>query len=241
MPKRNKKVASLSGSLLKQKASNPDVGFVLTSLDDVQKKPTGRHSGAIPGRANANESNPASERPTLHAVTLGESPQFEQSDRQVDAEGPKEPGAQQFSLVSKQESGNGMGNPAPQPSGANCAGVGGKVGHRDFLAALREGNLSWAEEIFGELTGLEPLRAKRVLYGPGGRNLTLACKALGFEQLQLVSILILTRKLGPNGASLNPHQLTDLVSYFSDMNEVTAESVLNQWRTEYIEVFGEQS
>lgn len=209
MPKKTKKVASLSGSLLRQDASNPAVGFVLTPQDDVEKKPTERHSGANRRPADGGDLLSASERPRLHAVTLDGSPQSEQPRRQADV--------------------------------AEKARVAEKVGHPDFLAALREGNLSRAEEIFGELTGLEPLRAKRVLYGPGGRNLTLACKALGFEQLQLVSILILTRKLGPNGASLNPHQLTELVSYFGAINEVNAESVLNQWRTEHIEVFGEQS
>ena len=69
----------------------------------------------------------------------------------------------------------------------------------------------------------------------------LACKALGAEQLQLVSILNLIRKFGSKGNSLCPTQLADLFSYFGDINQITANKALNQWRMDYIEVYGEQS
>lgn len=225
MPKKNKKIASLSGSLLVQEGSDPDVGFVLRSLDDVNRKPTGRHSGGKPGRAESQESKPASDRPPLYAVAEEECHQTASGKHPASNHGSEAGTADKASGTSPDSSGHATKN----------------VGPRDFLAALREGNLSKAESLFGHLTGLDSVRTKRVLYGPGGRNLVLACMALGMEQLQLVSILILTRKLGPSGTSLTPGQLTDLVSYFGDIDEATAKRVLNQWRTESIEVFGEQS
>ncbi len=245
MPKGNKKTAALSGSLLVQEGSDPAVGFVLRSLDEVKRKPTGKHSGAKRKRAGRKAtragSKLASDGPALHEVSEEESPRSEQARHQADAEDALELGPEHVSHAPERGPGTGTVELAPGPLADNNTDAARDAGRTDFLAALREGDLSRAEDIFGHLTDLDPVRAKRVLYGPGGRNLALACKALGAEQLQFVSILILTRKLGPNGTSLNAHQLTDLVSYFLDIDEMTANRVLNQWRAEYIEVFGEQS
>jgi hypothetical protein len=107
-----------------------------------------------------------------------------------------------------------------------------------FLALLRQGNLADAEAAFGRLTGLGPARVQRALYGPGGRNLAIACRALGIEQLQFVSIFILTRKLGPDLSAINAYKLTETVNYFLDTSEETARRVLKQWQYESVEVFG---
>ncbi len=113
-----------------------------------------------------------------------------------------------------------------------------EVTPQHFLALLRQGNVADAEIAFGRLTGLGPARVQRALYGPGGRNLAIACRALGLEQLQFVSIFILTRKLGPDLAAINAYKLTETVNYFLDTSEETARRVLKQWQYESVEVFG---
>ncbi|MDH3472262.1 MAG: DUF2336 domain-containing protein [Rhodospirillales bacterium] len=110
-----------------------------------------------------------------------------------------------------------------------------------FLSALRQGERAEAEAVFGQITGLCGARVRRALYGPGGRNLAIACRALGLEQLQFVSIFILTRKLAPGRIALNPYKLTEIVNYFLDTDEETARRVLKQWQCESVEIFGEES
>lgn len=85
------------------------------------------------------------------------------------------------------------------------------------------------------------MQTKTAIYGSGGRFLVLACKALGVEQLQLVPILKLTQRLGPNGKVLSPRRLTDLVGYLGSISKISAKKGLNEWRSECIEMPGEQS
>ena len=158
MPKRNKKMASLSGSLLVQQGSDPKVGFVLRSLDDVGKQPTGSHSDEEPKQAESPEQaesqvpKPASDRPSLYAVAQEDVRQPVNQTARVN----------HMTLVpaSVPEPDSGT---ADQPSGASldsCGLTAKSIGPRDFLAALRQGSLAKAESIFGHLTGLDPVRTK---------------------------------------------------------------------------------
>lgn len=98
-----------------------------------------------------------------------------------------------------------------------------------LVQALRQGLTDQAEEIFGQMTGLGAGHVQRVLYGAEGRNLAVACRALGIEQLQFVSIFILSHRLGLGERSPEPHKLNHVVTHFDQTDQKTARKILNKW------------
>ncbi len=79
------------------------------------------------------------------------------------------------------------------------------------------------------MTGLSAGPVRRVLYGAEGQNLAIACRALGIEQLQFVSIFMLSRRLGLGEKTLEPRQLTQIVGFFDQVSQAGARRKLNQW------------
>ncbi len=105
---------------------------------------------------------------------------------------------------------------------------------QDLVQALRNGNLSQAEGIFVELTALPAKAALQILYGQDNQNLAVACRALGMEQLQFVSVFIMTRKLGQGQERLDPNELAQIVANFEQTEKAKAERILKEWRSQLI-------
>ncbi len=80
------------------------------------------------------------------------------------------------------------------------------------------------------MLGLEADKLREVLYGDSGRYLALACRALGFDQLQFASTLILTRKLGLEEAEGDPNAFNSASELFQETEQSTALEVLRRWR-----------
>ena len=95
---------------------------------------------------------------------------------------------------------------------------------------MRSGDVPAAEKIFGEMTRLQPVAVLRVLYTPEAEDLALACRALGMEQLQFVSIFIMTRKLGLGEEALDPRALARIVALFESTDPKEAQEALSSWR-----------
>ena len=91
-----------------------------------------------------------------------------------------------------------------------------------LVQALRAADIAEAEELFSAMTGLGHVAVLRLLYGPDGNDLAMACRALGMEQLQFVSIYILSRKLGLGEEVLDPRELTRIVAFFEGTDETEA-------------------
>ena len=107
-------------------------------------------------------------------------------------------------------------------SGAEQAAFEAAEATNDLLVkALRSADLGAAEKLFGRLANLSPVATLSVLYDPKGEDLALTCRALGMDQLQFVSVYILSRKLGLGEEALAPQDLARLVALFeaSDLEE----------------------
>jgi len=113
-----------------------------------------------------------------------------------------------------------------QPVAANE----GPEGAQRLVQALRSGDIPAAERIFGEMTSLQPVAVLRLLYTPEAEDLALACRALGMEQLQFVSVFIMTRKLGLGEEALDPRALARIVALFEATDPKEAEEALSSWR-----------
>jgi len=113
------------------------------------------------------------------------------------------------------------GDSASQPSSSEAE----SEATNDLLVqALRAADLAAAESLFGRLSGLGADEALQVLYGTSGEDLALACRALVMDQLQFVSVYILSRKLGLGEEALAPQELARLVALFEacDLGEAQA-------------------
>lgn len=99
-----------------------------------------------------------------------------------------------------------------------------------IVEALRQGRVALFERLFGELTGLETSRLKRVIYECGGEDLAIACRALKLEKLVFASIFILSRKLGLGGKPADASALSRVLTRFEETSEQAAARTLLAWR-----------
>ena len=229
MSKKRKKVASLSGSLLAQNGKDSSSGFVISLVDRLKES----RAAASPrsGKARPTGGKPAAGRPTAPAssVDIADGIRSEQTEGGVEARKVAHPGTARKprkAAAPRQGPRSASTDDLPAASlGEQTAG--GDAQH--LVQALRQGEIERAEALFGRMTGLSAGSVRRVLYGAEGRNLAIACRALGIEQLQFVSIFMLSRRLGLGENALEPRQLTQIVGFFDQVSDASARQKLNQW------------
>ena len=219
---RKKKAAPLTGSLLTQDKTGSSTGFVISLVDRLKEAQTA--ADAASEQANREARRPRNKRAS------GADPSVDI----VDSVRPKP--VRRKARASSESNAQGPARAAPtRPPAAGerpAAGLGEADATSEvpqLVQALRNGDLEQAESIFGRLTGLNAGHVRRVLYGAEGRNLAIACRALGIEQLQFVSIFMLSRRLGLGEKALEPRRLTHIAGYFDQTDEAAARKTLNQW------------
>ena len=221
-----RKISQLSGSMIRRGKKPATVGFVLSAPAD----------GEVPGTPRVAESDAPEARPQ---EKLSPVPPLRAITRELEAE-VRVPSAEDVGKVVPFQAGASAGSaesspqearrreaeradePRPDPDMVTSA--------QSLVQALREGDIGSAEAIFGRMTGLKPMQVLRVLYSQGGEDLALACRAVGLEQLQFVSIYIMTRKLGLGEEALDPRGLARIVSVFEASDPEEAERTLADWR-----------
>ena len=222
-----KKAASLTGSLLTQDKTDPSTGFVISLVDRLKESRTSseqlnrkakkprvqRKSGSDPSVDIADSIRPKPARRKARAGGKGDGP-VPAKDPPREAPSPRR---------------RTRPSPADRRPAAHLAEDDDTSAAPHLVQALRNGELDRAEDMFGRLTGLNAGHVRRVLYGAEGRNLAIACRALGIEQLQFVSIFMLSRRLGLGEKALEPRKLNQIVSFFDQTDIEAARKTLNQW------------
>ena len=211
------KVAPLSGMKIRRRKSQQSIGFVLpngtveepkpdrTRLRETDAAPDTGRSAVPPLRAITREMEDAAGR---SPGSLDERTAAFQDDNARDSVTVER---YRSSLSEEPLSGAAetwRGKRCRMPSGGEPEGA------QRLVQALRSGDVPAAEKIFGEMTRLQPVAVLRVLYTAEAKDLALACRALGMEQLQFVSIFIMTRKLGLGEEALDPRALARIVALF---------------------------
>ena len=224
------KVAPLSGMTIHRRRAPQSVGFVLPDAKDEE---------LLPGRPRLNDSGVASSEggsamPPIRAIARemednagGHSRQPEPDEEVVAFEDE-----QTGSAMTLKRYRRGTSGPATDLAGISppSAPSKGPDGAQRLVQALRSGDVPAAERIFGEMTRLQPVAVLRVLYTAEAKDLALACRALGMEQLQFVSIFIMTRKLGLGEEALDPRGLARIVALFEATDPDEARAALSSWR-----------
>ncbi len=111
--------------------------------------------------------------------------------------------------------------PAPAASG--------EVAPHALIEALRQGKLELFEALFGKMTGLRAPRLQEVIYGAGGENLAIACRALGLGKPLMTSIYIWSRKGRADLGAVNPRELSNAMTVFDETSPETARELTSAW------------
>jgi len=99
-----------------------------------------------------------------------------------------------------------------------------------LIRVLRRGDTALFEALFGRLSGLHRPRLKRVLYEASGRELAIACRALGLAKAQFAVILFLTRRGESTGGVKDPRDVARLMTYFERLSPTASLERLRRWR-----------
>ena len=85
------------------------------------------------------------------------------------------------------------------------------------------------EALFGKMTGLRPPRLQQVIYGAGGENLAIACRALGLGKPLMTSIFIWSRKGRADLGAVNPRELSHAMTVFDETAPEAARDTTSAW------------
>lgn len=242
-----KKAGSLTGSMISRREQREDVGFIIkdAKLEPKSGELTEEEQLALsegegsPTPLEASPSDSASKPTTDQATTdqsIAEKPATAQEVGPTvkDQSSLKDQGTATL-VVSRSQGAAQSADvvhlyPDEQSSGRLEGLLEPGEGGERLVRALREADIAEAEEIFALMTGLGHMTVLRLLYGLDGRDLAVACKALGMEQLQFVSVYILSRKLGLGEETLDSRDLARVVSFFENCDETEAVACLSAWR-----------
>ncbi len=242
-----KRAGSLSGSMISRREKREDVGFIIkdAKLEPKSSEPAEEEHLAL-GAANAtpaplDASSSDSPSPPTADASVGDQPTVDQPATTHEV-GPRVKDRlslkdqESATLVVSRIQGSAQSAdvvhlyPDDQSSGRVEGLLEPGEGGERLVRALREADIAEAEEIFALMTGLGHMTVLRLLYGLDGRDLAVACKALGMEQLQFVSVYILSRKLGLGEETLDSRDLARVVSFFENCDETEAIACLSAWR-----------
>ncbi|WP_299618633.1 hypothetical protein [Pelagibius sp.] len=102
-----------------------------------------------------------------------------------------------------------------------------------IVKALRKGNLPLFELLFSELTDLRSPQLQRVVYGGGGEDLAIACRAVGVDKLLFGAIFLLTDHLRGGDADGDPDRIAAILSMYDRTAPETARRVLVKWQRDW--------
>ncbi|MDJ0945518.1 MAG: DUF2336 domain-containing protein [Kiloniellales bacterium] len=123
-----------------------------------------------------------------------------------------------------------IAQPEEPPGGAaRDTAASGEVPPHALIEALRQGKMELFEALFGKMTGLRPPRLQQVVYGGGGENLAVACRALGLGKPIMTSIFIWSRKGREDLGAVNPRELSNAMTAFDATSPETARETVAAW------------
>jgi uncharacterized protein (DUF2336 family) len=102
---------------------------------------------------------------------------------------------------------------------------------RLIVQALRDTHIPLFYALFARYSGLRPGIVRRLLRGPRGEALCIACKAAGIDRATFASIYLLTRKETlTNGRAAPLSDMAEVLAFYDGVATEAAASLLEKWR-----------
>ncbi len=101
---------------------------------------------------------------------------------------------------------------------------------RLLVQTLRQGEIPLFESLLAELSGLRLHLVRRLLFEPGGEGLAVCCRGLDIDKPTFATIFLLSRRARPSERSMDPRELSRILSFFENVRADAARTVLARWR-----------
>ena len=99
-----------------------------------------------------------------------------------------------------------------------------------LLQTLRKGEVKMFEGMFAQATGLRGMLIRRLIFEPGGEGLAIACKAISMTKPDFGSLFLLSRSARPGDKSVDPKEVTRVMTFFDRIQPDTAKKVVSRWK-----------
>lgn len=99
-----------------------------------------------------------------------------------------------------------------------------------LLQTLRKGEVKMFEGMFAQASGLRGTLIRRLIFEPGGEGLAIACKAIGMSKPDFGSLFLLSRSARPGDKSVDPREVTRVMTFFDRVQADTAKKVVSRWK-----------
>lgn len=106
----------------------------------------------------------------------------------------------------------------------------GQITPRLLVQTLRQGEVPLFESLLAEMSGLRLQLVRRLLFEPGGEGLAVCCRALDIDKPTFATIFLLSRRARPSERSMDPRELSRILSFFENVRAEAARTVLARWR-----------
>jgi uncharacterized protein (DUF2336 family) len=105
-----------------------------------------------------------------------------------------------------------------------------QVSPRLLVQTLRQGEIPLFEALLSEMSGLRLRLVRRLLFEPGGEGLAVCCRGLDIDKPTFATIFLLSRRARPSERSMDPRELSRILSFFENVRAEAARTVLARWR-----------
>jgi uncharacterized protein (DUF2336 family) len=99
-----------------------------------------------------------------------------------------------------------------------------------LVQILRLGHFRLFSIMLGRVTGLSLELADIIVREMGGRSLAVACRALGLEKAQFVSVFLLSRGARADEQIVPPRELNNALLAFDRLNQPVAQQLIETWQ-----------
>lgn len=98
-----------------------------------------------------------------------------------------------------------------------------------LIQTLRQGEVVLFEDLLSQLSGLRTNLIRRLIFEPGGEGLAIVCKASNIDKPDFASIFLLSRSARPGDKTVDPNELSRVLSFFDRIEPETAQKVVKRW------------
>lgn len=99
-----------------------------------------------------------------------------------------------------------------------------------LVQTLRRGEITLFVSMFAELCGLRDNLIRRFIFEPGGEGFVIACRGIGIDKPDFVSIFLLSRAARPGEKVVETSELARAVALFDRVKPDVAKRVVEHWR-----------
>jgi uncharacterized protein (DUF2336 family) len=99
-----------------------------------------------------------------------------------------------------------------------------------LIQVLREGEIPLFEAMYVKIADLPIDTVKTLLYEPGGEHLAVSAKAARISKPDFASIFLLSRQGRPGDQTVDPEELSRVLTYYDTLNGEVAHEMVRDWR-----------